>query len=290
MLRLACLIFISICSLCAKEVDDKEDKQIPIGNFSLSTSQQIGPLIGVGQNIVDKHDFLVYTYLNQHVGTHQNFTTVTPSILYGFSDKCALLVALPIAAKLQQNNNVSRGVRDMFTQIEYAVYNKDTKTSGDMVTVLGNIFAPTGKSRTEPEPGFGAPAFTLGFTASHQTTDWYCYTSGAATFPLSDQGKKIGNIYFYQAGIGRNIGYESKKWLAALLLEMSGWYKSKNKVMGQIDPNSGSHQILLMPSLFFSTTRLIFQIGVAAFPFSHYFGNQNNTSRYYFALNVGWKF
>lgn len=293
MLHILVIIILITCPLLAKEVEEQgEEKQIKIGNFSLPTSQQIGPLLGFGQNIVDKHDFLAYAYYNRHIGIDHslNHNTLTPNILYGISDKFSLQVALPIAVRLQQFENVSHGQRDLYIQLEYAVYNKDTKTTADMITIVGNIVAPTGSFFKNPATGYGAFTPAIGFTASHQTIDWYCYISAAAITPLSFQGNKTGNIYYYQAGWARNIGYGSEQWLAALLFEMSGWYKARNKIMGVTDPNSGSHQILLMPSLFFSTTHLIFQIGVAGFPLSHYFGAQGITSRYYIACNVGWKF
>jgi hypothetical protein len=78
-------------------------KQSKIGNFALPPSQQPGPLFSFGQNILDKGDLEIMTFV-AHLKGHRNRTTeIVPAILYGISDKASIFGVLPICASQKFN-------------------------------------------------------------------------------------------------------------------------------------------------------------------------------------------
>lgn len=284
------LLSILIGSLNAKE-KPKEEKieQIKIGNFALPTSQQPGPLIGFGQNIVDKGDFQAFVYPDDLKGHKKNFSEMIPSILYGITDKSSIFVVFPAALSFRLNNQKSRGPEDFFAQLEYVVWSKETKITVDQITLVHNITFPTGSPYKIPPTGFGAPSFFLGFTASHTATDWYYFGSAGSILTTSHRSTKFGKQVLYQLGLSKNIWYESNKYTFNWIIELDGLYKQRNKILGVIDKNSGGNQIFLGPSLWFSTKKLIVQGGISWVIYQHLFGKQNKDI-VYVAFNFGWKF
>lgn len=281
------LITIFICSFARNE----EDKvvQLKIGNFALPTSQQPGPLIGFGQNIIDKGDFQVFAYFDELKGKKKKFIEIAPSILYAFSDKLSIFIETSYAIKFKIDNNSSNGIEDSLVQLEYAFFNKEQITSVDQATIVVNITLPTGSAFKKPPTGFGAPGFFLGFTASHMATDWYYFASTAVILTTEHKNTKFGNQFLYQCGLSRNISYKPDKWIFNWMIELDGLYRARNKLLGKIDENSGGNMIILGPSLWFSTQRLIIQAGISAVISEHLFGNQTK-DKYFAAINIGWKF
>ena len=282
--------------LSAKEEDVAE--HVWEGNLALPISQQPGPLLGFGQNILDKGDIQAYAYINTLVGNRRLNAEVSPSILYGITENLSFFFEVPFAVEFFDNLRLSptavlheerRGVEDLLFQFEYAFYNKEMPTYANQATIVAAITAPTGEIRIPPPTGFGAPSFFLGATASHVDPVWYYYLSSGATLPTTRNHTKVGNLYFYQGGGGINIAYWPKEWIFTAMFEFAGTYFSRNKVNGAIDLNSGAHLLLMGPSLWWSTQQLIIQGGFSFPAYQKFFGNQNNVN-YYFALNIGWKF
>src|SRR5436190_21033773 len=65
-------------------------KQLTMGNFALPTSQQPGPLIGFGQNIVEAGDRQFFLYANYLKGQQKKYVEAVPSFVYGISDTASL--------------------------------------------------------------------------------------------------------------------------------------------------------------------------------------------------------
>lgn len=259
------------------------------GNFSLPTSQQPVPLISFGQNIVDKGDLVAYAYGNWLNGTQQSFAEITPSILYGINDKFSLFVELPIAVSFKSEQSKSRGVQDLVIQLEGVVYAPETASAVNEITVLANIGLPTGSATEEPLTGLGSSSFFLGFTASHTDRDWYYFMSLGGLLKFSHQGVKFGNEFLYEFGLSKNISYRANKWILNWMIELNGFYTQHDKISGITDRNSGGNVIILGPSLFFSTQRLIVQGGISGVISEHLFGIQPK-DKYLVAAYAGWKF
>ncbi|HSC24603.1 MAG TPA: hypothetical protein VLB80_00090, partial [Candidatus Babeliales bacterium] len=239
--------------------------QVKTGNFSLPVSQQPGPLIAFGQNIVDKGEWLVLTRVDQLKAHKKSFIEVAPSVIYGINDTISLFIELPIATKFQLNNNVARGIGDLLVQCEGVVYAKETAIMANVITLVGNIGLPTSSAHTEPLIGLGGGSTTVffGFTASHTGQDWYYFVSSGANLTTSRKGTKFGNQFLYEGGISKNICYKVDSWIFNGMIEFDGIYKQRDKINRVIDGNSGGNQLFFYPSLWFSTQRFLGQFGVS---------------------------
>jgi len=281
--------FFILSPISAQEKKEETVKQLKIGNLALATSQRPGPLIGFGQNIVDKGDFQAFVFSNYLWSNKKTFIEIAPSILYGIKDNLSIFIESAYAAKFKINNNCSKGMEDLLVQLEYAFYDKDTITKTDQITLVTSITLPTGSVFKNPPTGFGAPGFFLGFTASRMATDWYYFTSAAVALTMSHNNIKSGNQFLYQFGLSKNISYKSDKWIFNWMIELDGTYMQRNKIAGKIDPNSGGNTVFLGASLWFSTQRFILQAGISGVISQHLFGIQKR-DKYLAAIDIGWKF
>lgn len=264
------------------------DEREKIGNYLLPTSQQPLPLYGFGQNIVDKHDLQFLLYLNQKGGKQVNFTDIMPSILYGIRDDLSLFIILPFTPKYKTNSDTSSGIEDTILQLEYAFFSKKTFKSNTQATIVGNIGLPTGSSKKVPHTGFGAPSFFLGLTLSHSERYWYAWIQGGTTLTLQRHETKFGNQFYYQGGF-EGVITTRPGWLFAWMVELFGLYEQKDKICGKQDHDSGGNTFYIGPSLWASSEKLIFQLGLAFPAAQHLFGEQPNV-RYFLATNFGYKF
>ncbi|MDR3646288.1 MAG: hypothetical protein P4L22_01970 [Candidatus Babeliales bacterium] len=291
------LIFIQI--LGTVETDKLEVEKI--GNFALSSSQQPGPLIGFGQNIIDKGDLQVFLYADWLRGRQKKFTEVSPSVLYGISDDLSIFIEQSIVLNFKLTdpitgrNFVAKGLDDLLIQFEYAFYNKETETYANQFTIVPAITFPTGTTNlsdlvTDTMPiGVGSPSFFLGFTACHMATDWYYFAAFGPVLTTSHKNTKFGNQFLYQLGLSKNISYETDKYIFNWMIELDGAYRQRNKILGIIDCNSGGNEIILGPSLWYSNQHFILQAGISWFIYQQFFGTQNKDT-FFAAIDIGWKF
>lgn len=260
-----------------------------IGNFALPLSQQLGPLVSFGQNIIKKNQTQIFFFANDTVGVDRYEVDVIPAFLYAFTDSSSIYFVVPIGVSLKNKNNYSSGLQDAAMQFEYAFYSKSTSEFVDSATFVTNMTFPTGSPDKQPPTGFGSPSFFLGATYSRTYVDWYGFTSHGVILTTSADDTKFGNQFFYQFGLARNILTIDSKWIFALMAEFDGTYFEKNLMHGMIDPNSGGNIALITPSLWISSKKLIFQGGVGFPLYQHWNGNQTNT-KYLLITSLGWTF
>lgn len=297
-LKLLCLSMLLFSALYSKAADnndnDKEsekdsEKPLKIGNFALPTSQQPGPLISFGQNIIDEGQNQIFIlYLDFQKEHHDYDTSLIPSYLYAFRDDLSIFLNIPVSPRSKQGENRSSGLEDVFVQLEYAFYTEEHRTYIDQVTFVGNFSIPSGSKRKTPPTGNGAPAFFFGFTATRTMIDWYLFTSHGGIWTASHDETKFGDQFLYQFGIGRNIA-NFGDWLFLWMVEFDGIYSWKDRVDGHIDPNSGGNQIIMTPSLWLSSEHIILQLGVG-FPIQQHFFGEQSKNTYSVAFNIGWTF
>lgn len=258
-----------------------------IGNFSLPYSQQPGPLVGFGENILAKNQTQLFMFADDFMAVNEHFIDVIPSVIYGLSDSASVFVNIPYAASYKQNNNYSTGFEDAFIQLEYAFYTKGASDHIDQATVVFNQTFPTGSTIKNPPTGFGVPSYFLGFTYNRTYIHWFAFTSYGADFTTTTHdGTKFGNSYLYQFGFGRDIA-ESNKWLFAWMVEGDGTFTEQSKINGVINHSSGGNIVYMTPSIWISSEKLIFQFG-AGYPITqHFFGIQNRDKALLVA-NLGW--
>jgi hypothetical protein len=235
-----------------------------LGNFSLPFSQQPGPLVSFGENIVDKGQKQLFLMGDAFLGNNNYMSDVTPGILYGITNDLSIFFNAPFSPGNKTQNSHSSGLEDVFAQLEYAVYTKQSSETTNQATLVANVTFPTGSSSKNPPTGLGSSSFFMGATFFHMGTDWFFFTSPGAILTTSKHSTKFGNQLLYQFGLGRNIPSPSG-WILAWIVEFDGQYTWKNRIKDSIDPNSGGHIIYLTPSLWISSKTFILQVG-AGYP------------------------
>lgn len=288
MYRIFKVLFVSILSIvfsfCTLIYADQEPPKI--GNFALPNSQQPSPLIGFGENIIDKDQKQLFLFADDYAGVNEHYVDVIPSLLYGITDNVSIFINAPVAASYQSGNQHSAGIEDAFVQLEYAYYNKTTSTYVDQFTLIANVAAPTGSIQKNPYTGFGSPSYFLGMTFNRTYADWFVFGSPGADLTTAKNGTKFGNSFLYQIGFGKNIT-NINGWILAWMVEGDGTYTQKNRIRGTIDPNSGGNIVYVTPSIWASTKKLIFQFG-AGLPVTQHFNGSQPHSTYLIAANFGW--
>ncbi len=275
-----------------------------IGNFSLATSQQPGPFFSFGQNIVDKNQFIVSFNPNYLYSQTQRILDGTPSLLYGITDSASVLLTLPYALSYKNGNQNLSGVGDLGLDLEYAFYNHENAKYSDQATV---IFAPTfpvsnldetsktlnpsrrisGFSRKNAPSGFDAMTYFIGATYSRSLIDWYGFIAPGVLWINKHDAIQQGTQYYYNLGIGRNLKSTEKKYILFGLLEFNGQYSDKTTLASHVVPNTGGNVIYATPSLWFSTPKIIVQVGISLPIAQYWYGNQSNIS-YYASSIITW--
>lgn len=269
----------------SSEKSDKKAEEPPkIGNFSLRASQQPGPLVSFGDNIIDKGEIQVFLFADALLGKKIYMTDIFPSFLYGVTESLSVSLNVPFSPGNQDRNHRSSGLEDAFVQLEYQFYSKSTVAYVDQATVVGSVSFPTGNYRSIPPLGFAANGYFIGLTYNRMTADWFYFTSQGVLLTAtkdgvkrSKDGTRFGNQILYEFGIGRNIS-SRPGWIFAWMVELDGFYVEKNKLDGKLDPNSGGNTIYLIPSLWISSEKLIVQFGVGGPIYQNLFGKQRKKS------------
>jgi hypothetical protein len=277
-----------------KEKDEKKeptesDIMLKVGNLSFPSSQQPGPMISIGQNVLDKKQLQMQsltTYLHREHNDY--FIGIIPSIVYGFTDQLTLLVTFPFVIRDKMDCHHASGGGDIFFQLEYAYYTKYYETFYDQATLIGAVSIPTGSAKKNPQTGYGSNSVILGGTYSRMGIDWFGYVSGAGNITASSHGFSHGDTALYQFGFGRRI-WNSEDWLFDWQVECDGTYTWRDKIFGVTDPNSGGTLFLVTPSLWLSSQDLILQLGFGFPVQQHLFGDQEKTN-FTINLNTVWTF
>jgi len=247
---------------------------LPIGNFSLSFSQQIGPLVSFGQNIVEKGQVVVYLAADAFIGNDLYSTDTIPSVVYGIREDLSLFLQVPVSPGNKQGKAHSAGFEDMALQLEYLFYNGVTSCSSLQGTLVANATLPTGSSTKNPSTGFGSTSFFLGSTLNYTTQQWFVFTSPGAILTTSSDGTQFGDAVLYQFGFARDFP-SPPGWIFAWMVEFDGQYSRKDTIKGKTDPNSGGNVIYLTPSFWMSSKMFILQLGIGYPIVQHLFGNQS---------------
>lgn len=277
-------MFILSSSECKKT---NSVEQVKRGNFLLPTSQQPGALFSLGQNIVDKGDILGVAYANFLHGPKLSAAVMNYGALYGITDRCSLLAAVPYSFfKLDGQKN--SGLSDIFGIIEYALYQNMQRESTKQATIIGEVSFPTGSVRKRPLISYGGPSYLIGATLSYYSPDWFCFVSFGGVMATQGRGVKTNSSVLYESGFGKNIGTRPG-WIFAWMVELNGIYSTREQFCGVTDRNTGSNILFMTPSLWISSEKFFLQAGLSFIPAQHFFGCQNRPEiggLIYF----GWKF
>ncbi|HAT1822054.1 TPA: hypothetical protein I8Z14_002620 [Legionella pneumophila] len=277
-------LLLVICALPKIAIGDASSTELQneppdIGNFALPASQQPGPFLSFGQSLIDKNQIQFYVSPNYLHYKNEHYLTISPSVVYGISNQASFLVTEPVAANYVNETSRSNGLGDTYFQGEYAFYENSNFKYVDQMTFVGGLTAPTGSAKKEPSTGFGSVSYFLGGTYNRMFVDWFGLVSSGLNVITKHDGMKLGNQYLYQVGLGRNIKSETGKYIFFGLVEMHGVYSEKDKFIGEVDLNSGGNLVNIIPSLWFSTKKLFFQVGVSI-PISQTPNGEQNKIKY----------
>ncbi len=267
----------------------QEDQQVKQGNFFLPTAQRLGPLLGVGQFIVDKKDILVLVYADYLKAQLSHSSGISANVIFGIRNDLSIYVSIPAIVDLHSVTGNYAGLADINAQIEYAYWTKQSKTSVNQATILMNLgLVPTGPADL-PLARFGNPGVFWGTTISHMDVTWYYYASGGFFYRTRNApNTKGGNVLVYQAGLGATVGNPGGTILS-WLIEASGTYTKPNYVCGVKDPNTGGNEILVGPTMYLATRHTSLHLAGYVPVVQHLFGTQIK-DKYYLALGIIWTF
>lgn len=260
-----------------------------MGNFSLPVSQQPAPFYSFGQNIINKGGAQSFLTPNGAKGATSHYLELSPSFLYGFSDQASVLVTLPYLVNNTSNHEHSSGYSDLNVQTEYAFYNTSNSQFTQQATVLGGVTFPTGSLRKNPPTGYDCPVYFVGGTYNTMFIDWLWFASTGVQQASNTEKIHYKTQFFYQSGIGRILSSQSNRYIFLGLLELNGQTNGSDKVSRFSRPNSSQNIVYGTPSLWFSTQKLIFQLGLSIPIIQQYQGAQSKTD-YYAAGILGWTF
>lgn len=275
-----------------------------IGNFSLSSSQQPGPFFSFGQNIIDKNQLIVSYTPDYLYSKTQSILEGTPSILYGITDSASVLLTLPMALKYATDTKTLSGMGDLVLDLEYAFYSKENAHYSDQATIIFSPTFPTsnldeiskkldptsrtsGFSRENAPSSFNAMTYFIGSTYSRTLVDWYGFVAPGILFIDKHDSIQQGTQYYYNLGVGHNIKAVAKKYIFLGLVELNGQYSDRTKLGSDVVPNTGGNIIYATPSLWLSTSKMTFQVGISLPITQRWYGNQSKVS-YYSGAIVTW--
>lgn len=291
------LFLFLFCCIPLKQVyaDDTPPKENPIqektvkmGNLSLPPSQQPGPLVGLGENVIDKGELQVFIGGDQYRRKKGYFDDVSLSARYGISDTLAALINVPVAVRYKDRDQRSAGLQDVSLGFEYAFYNAQQRYSADQATIIATFLFPTGSMRKSPQTGYGSPSFFIGATYNHTAVDWFYFGALGSVLTTFHGNSKSADVFLYECGFGRNIG-SPPGWIIALMMEINGVYASRNFFKGHRDHDSGGNVIFVTPSLYISTETLVFQLGAGGVLTQNLYGNQSRFT-HQIIFSLGWSF
>lgn len=299
-MRLITLLLLLLCCLSpgfaafddqAAVEGDSTGSPPNIGNFALPSPQQPGPLMAFGQTLIGKN------YLQLSADTFSlfpsaaggAFNSINAAMVYGISDRTSLYFNYPIEAEYLTRVHRMTGLKDVTLQLEHAFYTWGNSKYQEQATAVGYLSLPTQESDPgQVSPiGFGSSSFFIGATYNRTYVDWLVFVSPGIQLTDTSNQVRLGSQYLYQAGVGRNIFYVTNQSMLFGLVEMTGQYTEKDKILGVANPDSGGNIISLTPSLWLSTQKLIIQVGVGFPVVQDLYGNQTKTD-YFIMTNVSW--
>lgn len=292
---LFCLILFPLSLSSHQDIPNQTAKT---GNFANAITP--ATVFGFGQNILSRNQFSIYLNASQQKYKNENFVAAFPFFLYGITDSLSLYVSVPTIPKFKLDDTTARGIGNIVTQLEYAFIQAQDAHAQAQATIVANVGFPntalTNATRSIKDAfnAFGSYDrynYFVGGTASYLSTDVYFYTSEGYVFntascqtitttaadmltTCSTEKIRTGDVFYYQFGIGHNLG---NPWGATLLgnIELNGALTKKDTSKGVSLDNTGSNIILLGPTLTLTTDHMLLQAGIQLPVFQKVNGIQN---------------
>jgi len=275
-------------SLCPTTSDQGNDiTQVQEGNFALPFSQQPIPLVSFSNNLLEQGQVQFLTLVDDYGIQNGHYVDAIPGLLYGVTDNFSAFFNIPIAVSYQNDPATATGLEDISLSLQYAFYTRNTKECATQAILMSTFFFPTGSFEKQPPTGTGAMSYLIAGIYAKTCVKWMFSCAAGALLTSEHHRNRVGYQYFYQGTVGRNIKSVPGCYILTCMVDIDGRYSTRDKVADIIMPDSGGNQILVTPSLFFSTKNLLLQFGIGGAIFEHLNGHQN-PSTYVVVGNIGW--
>lgn len=260
------------------------------GNFSLPGSQQPGPLIAFGGNILEQGQTQIGLGVEIIKGRHQSEQVLTPTFVYAVTDRFSLTAEVPVVMRAKEFDARSSSVGDALLQFESAFYTHANANYEEEATLVTGFSLPTGDKDAVPATGLGTNSYFLGATFTRTYEQWLWFATLGTQLSSQIEDTKAGKAYLYEFGFGKTFCTLPGAGLLAWVIEFDGAYTRKEETHSEEfgwekDGNSGGNVIFLTPSLFAASRNLAFQLG-AGFPIVQQINGVQNKNHYLLAANL----
>ncbi len=234
------------------------------GNFALPPSQQPGPLFSFGQNVNGKNILQLQLIPNQLVDSDGNDLLLIPVATWGATENLTLIYSLPVALDFSDNTSQmhSRGLSDLSLAAEYQFFSYSSSEEQTQGTLMGQLTLPSGSINTYPATGLGTESLFIGATGSMMSQEWYVFLSPGIYYFLPHKELRLGVVYLFEAGLGKNIYSVPNQSIFSALLEVELYYSSRDEAGRIVDRFTGGQFFALAPSLYWANKDWGIQAGI----------------------------
>ncbi len=226
--------------------------------FSCTAREEIlpSPLFSIGHNIVPAKTFENDNYLYYSDGPGNHCTTLSPRLIYGFTDQFSVTFITPITHEKDEFVDDIE-LSNLTIQPEWAFIQKRTEKSVIQFTALASLQFRNGNSS---ELSSIPTSLVVGTTGVYSGHDWYIYYTYLVRIPSHNGSRRFGTNFFYEGGIGM-LPFRTEDFYFAAVIEWNGVFIEKERVDEVRDPNTGSNTLVLGPVFDIGYKDVIFQIG-----------------------------
>jgi len=277
-LGIFCLLSLNIGLSCGA-TDPQNDDPAPLvaGNFALPTSQQPGPFVSFGQNLIGRNKVqLELDNLSPYPGVGP-FRNALASLTYGITDSTSFYFGYPLSATTKGSYYSFSQLGDLTFQLEQAIYAEGNLYHQDQVTIVGALTVP---DKDFSQESYNAFTYFIGTTYNRTTPDWQVFASSGMLFSGSYKNSRLGSVVFYQGGIGHVVVAVPNESIVSALLELYGVYAEKDQITGNYFPDTGGNVVSLVPSLSLAEPWFIVRAGLGFPVVQSFYGNQQPSSFY----------
>lgn len=268
--------------LISQQLIAADVQQPPVGNFALPVSQQPYLFYSFGSNLIDKGQLLITENPDVFKATGERYLETSTSFLYGINENNSLLMTVPSTFEYKAGEKHYRGFGDLSFQQEHALYTHNTKSQQFQVASILGFSVPSGSKNLTYE----TPSFFFAGSVNELTESWaYFFAPGVLVFE-GPRAIRLGNIYYYELGFGKNLKSETGKYIFDIFFEINGQFNEKNPG-GFVGPKSTNGTVLsdgylhfITSALWFSTKHWAYQFGIS-YPYSQNWNDGTGKVNYY---------
>ncbi|MDP3560365.1 MAG: hypothetical protein Q8R79_08485 [Legionellaceae bacterium] len=267
--------------------EDREETPLPIGNFSLPQSQQPASIYSFGSNILEPGQAQINFTPNVFKSTGERYIGGGSTLLYGTSKTTSLLFSVPATLSFTNGQVTHTGFGDLGLQGEYEFYHRASSKDKEHLAALAGFTVPSGDTHFTA----GKFSYFFGGTYSHAWYNWLWFFAPGVLKFTGPPHKRLATRYYYEFGVGRNLGSQSGRYIFTGFLELNGQYDDQNPTDKPVTLESGGrvlskgNLLFFTPSLWYSTPHWALKLGLS-WPVTQDWLGTRNAVNYYAASSI----